>query len=90
MRATTQQGYISRLRMLRAYDVREQLRALRVPALFLASDRDHLVPAVKQARLMTSLAPSGTMRVLEGHGHICLLAPDLDLCNIIDEWIAQP
>jgi pimeloyl-ACP methyl ester carboxylesterase len=90
MRATTRQGYLSRLRMLRAYDVRDELRTLRIPALFLASDRDHLVPAVKQARLMTSLAPSGTMRVLEGHGHTCLIAPGLDLCSIIDEWTAQP
>jgi len=35
---------------------------------------------------MSSLAPNGTMRILEGHGHICLLAPDIDLCTIIDEW----
>jgi len=86
MRATTREGYVSRLRMLRDYDVREPLRELRTPALFLAADRDHLVPAVEQARLMSSLAPNGTMRILEGHGHICLLAPDIDLCTIIDEW----
>jgi pimeloyl-ACP methyl ester carboxylesterase len=86
MRATTREGYVSRLRMLREYDVRERLRALPVPALFLAADRDHLVPAVEQARLMASLAPHGTVRVLEGHGHICLLAPDIDLCAIIDDW----
>jgi pimeloyl-ACP methyl ester carboxylesterase len=54
--------------------------------LFLAADRDHLVPAVEQARLMASLAPHATIRVLEGHGHICLIAPDVDLCTILDEW----
>jgi hypothetical protein len=27
------------------------------------------------------------MRVLEGHGHSCLIAPDLDLAAIIDDWI---
>jgi len=26
------------------------------------------------------------MRVLDGHGHICLLAPDLDLLAIVREW----
>jgi 3-oxoadipate enol-lactonase len=86
MRATTREGYASRLRMLREYDVRERLGGLRSPVLFLAADRDHLVPAVEQARLMTSLTPNGAMRVLEGHGHICLLAADLDLCSIIDQW----
>lgn len=89
MQATTRDGYLSRLRMLREYDVRNRLGDLRAPVLFLAADRDHLVPAVEQARLMASLAPRSTVRVLEGHGHICLIAPDLDLCAIIDEWIAQ-
>lgn len=86
MRNTTRTGYLSRLRMLREYDVRARLPELRVPVLFLAADRDHLVPAVKQARLMASLAPHSTVRVLEGHGHICLIAPDLDLGTILTEW----
>lgn len=86
MRATTRQGYLSRLRMLREYDVRERLHALEAPVLFLAADRDHLVPAVAQAQLMASLAPRSTVRVLKGHGHICLIAPDLDLCALIAEW----
>ncbi len=30
--------------------------------------------------------PWGMMRVLEGHGHSCLIAPDLDLSTILDEW----
>lgn len=89
MRATTREGYLSRLRMLREYDVRPWLPELRSPVLFLASDRDHLVPAVEQARFMAGLVPNSTMRVLEGHGHICLIAPDLDLCTIIDQWIGQ-
>lgn len=89
MRATTREGYLSRLRMLREYDLRARLADLRAPVLFLAADRDHLVPAVEQARLMATVAPRATVRVLEGHGHICLIAPDLDLCAIIDEWIAH-
>lgn len=87
MRATTREGYLSRLRILRTYDVREGLRHMRVPILLLASDRDHLVPAVQQARLMASLSPNATIRVLEGHGHICLMAPDLDLAAIIADWV---
>jgi hypothetical protein len=35
---------------------------------------------------MASLTPGSAMRVLEGHGHICLIAPDLDLCTILEEW----
>jgi pimeloyl-ACP methyl ester carboxylesterase len=86
MRATTREGYLSRLRMLRQYDVRDRLKELRLPVLYLAADRDHLVPSVAQARLMSRLTPNATLRVLEGHGHICLIAPDLNLADIIDQW----
>lgn len=88
MRATTREGYLSRMRILRDYDIRDQLPSLRVPALFLAADRDTLVPSVEQAKLMRDLTPIATMRVLEGHGHSCLIAPDLDLSVILDEWLA--
>lgn len=87
MRATTREGYLSRLRMLREYDVRRRLAEIQAPVLYLAADGDKLVPSVEQARLMASLTPHATMRVLEGHGHICLIAPDLDLGAILDEWI---
>lgn len=86
MRVTTREGYLSRLSMLRRYDIRDRLPALRPPTLYLAADRDRLVPAVEQATLMARLTPNATLRVLPGHGHICLIAPDLDLLQILDEW----
>jgi 3-oxoadipate enol-lactonase len=89
MRATTRDGYLARLEILRTYDVRARLPQLAVPTLYLAADRDHLVPSVDQARLMAGLTPNATLRVLHGHGHICLIAPDLDLLPLLDEWIGQ-
>jgi pimeloyl-ACP methyl ester carboxylesterase len=90
MRATTRAGYLSRLRMLRGYDIRDRLPEIRVRTLLLAADRDRLVPAVQQARLMASRLPDACVRVLEGHGHICLLAPDLDLAALLEEWRCTP
>jgi pimeloyl-ACP methyl ester carboxylesterase len=86
LRASTRQGYRSRIGILREYDLRARLRELAAPVLFLAGDRDTLVPAVAQARLMASLAPRATVRVLEGHGHNCLFAPGVDLAAILDDW----
>jgi pimeloyl-ACP methyl ester carboxylesterase len=83
---TTRLGYLQRLRILRDYDVRDRLSEIRAPTLFLASERDHLVPAVAQARYMAARVPAATVRILEGHGHICLIAPDLDLGQILHEW----
>lgn len=89
MQQTTRDGYLSRLRILRDYDVRDRLPSLRPPVLYLAADRDHLVPSVEQARLMSALTPRSTVRVLRGHGHICLIAPDVDLSALLDEWVAS-
>ncbi len=82
----TRDGYINRLKLLRRFDVRDRLHDIRQPALFLASEHDHLVPAVAQARYMANRVPSSVIRILRGHGHICLIAPDLDLAQILNEW----
>jgi pimeloyl-ACP methyl ester carboxylesterase len=81
-------GYINRLKLLMQYDVRHRLHELRRPTLFLAADRDHLVPSVPQARYMAARVPGSVIRVLEGHGHICLIAPDINLEILLDEWRA--
>jgi pimeloyl-ACP methyl ester carboxylesterase len=85
---TTREGYLARLRILTQYDVRDRLAEIRAPALFLASERDHLVPSVEQARYMAACLPRASVRVLEGHGHICLIAPNLDLGRILQDWRA--
>ena len=85
-KASTEEGYRNRLRALTRYDVRAQLNGITRPTLFLAADCDHLVPSVTQARLMAERVPGAALRILEGHGHICLIAPDLDLAQILDEW----
>jgi len=89
MRAATREGYLSRMRILRGYDIRRQLPSIAAPVLYLAADRDTLVPSVAQARLMSGLTPTATMRILEGHGHSCLIAPDMDLGAILNEWLAR-
>ncbi|HUP18723.1 MAG TPA: alpha/beta hydrolase [Gemmatimonadota bacterium] len=89
-RETTREGYLNRLRILRRYDVRDRLREIHVPTLFLAASEDHLVPSVEQAERMAAAVPGARLRVLEGHGHVCLIAPDVDLGEILDEALPQP
>ena len=84
--ASSRAGYLNRLQLLMSYDLRGRLHQLRPPTLFLAADQDHLVPSVTQARLMAARVPNATVRVLEGHGHICLIAPDVDLAEILSSW----
>jgi 3-oxoadipate enol-lactonase len=79
-------GYLNRLRVLMRYDVRQRLHELRAPTLFLAAEQDHLVPSVAQARYMAARVPQSEVRVLHGHGHICLIAPDVNLEEILKAW----
>lgn len=85
-KSLSKQGYLGRLRILRQYDVRTRLPEIRVPTLFLAAELDHLIPSVAQARFMAERVPDAAIQVLEGHGHICLIAPDLDLARQIHDW----
>ncbi len=79
-------GYIRRIEILRHYDVRDALASLKPPVLFLAGDRDELVPSVAEARFMAERAPRATVEVLEGYGHICMINHDLDLLERIEPW----
>ena len=89
MRQTTRSGYVNRLRILTGYDVRRRLGEIQSPTLFLASSDDHLVPSVEQARLMARAVPRAAARVLDGHGHVCLVDPDLNLLEIVETWQAS-
>lgn len=86
MRYTTREGYMNRLRILKRYDMRPDLHRISAPALFIASDGDHLVPSVEQARYMIERVPDARLHVLQGHGHICLIAPGVDLAQILAQW----
>jgi pimeloyl-ACP methyl ester carboxylesterase len=84
--AASRRGYLNRLHLLTRYDVRDRLRELQMPTLFLAADQDHLVPSVAQAQFMAGRVNGATLRILCGHGHICLIAPDLDLAELVNAW----
>ena len=85
-RAATQEGYRNRLKALTAYDIRERLQNIAVPTLFIAAECDHLVPSVREARFMAGRVPGASLRVLPGHGHICLIAPGVNLTEILERW----
>lgn len=85
-RDLSREGYIGRLRILTSYDARPRLGEIKAPTLLLAAEEDHLVPSVQQARFMGERIPGATVRVLDGHGHICLIAPDLSLAELLREW----
>lgn len=79
-------SYIRRLQILESFDIRERLEEIRAPALFLAGDRDRLLPSVGWARYMHAQVRDSSLTVLEGYGHVCLIDHDLDLTEYVDPW----
>jgi len=85
-RAIDRDSYIRRLKILRSYDLRDDLPAIESPCLLLAGDRDRLVPSVRWARYMSDRIPQSEMEVLAGYGHVCLIDHDLDISRFVVPW----
>jgi pimeloyl-ACP methyl ester carboxylesterase len=79
-------SYIRRLEILQSYDIRNRLREIAAPILFLAGDRDRLLPSVRWGRYMHERTRESTLVVLEGYGHVCLINHDLDLTEFVLPW----
>jgi pimeloyl-ACP methyl ester carboxylesterase len=88
-RAIGKRGYVRRLEILKDYDIRDRLSELATPTLFLAADRDRLVPSVAEANFMASRMPDAKVQVLEGYGHICMINHDFDLLSHIQPWLDE-
>ena len=85
-KAIDRDSYIRRLQILASYDLRERLPEIDVPTLFLAGDRDRLLPSVRWARFMQEQVEGSSVEILEGYGHVCLIDHDLDLTDYVEPW----
>jgi pimeloyl-ACP methyl ester carboxylesterase len=85
-RSIDRDSYIRRLKLLRHLDIRDRLSDISAPTLFLAGDRDRLVPSVRWAQFMHERVPDSAMKILEGYGHVCLIDHDLDVSELVTPW----
>ncbi len=79
-------GFANRLRALRTYDLRDGVSGIVAPTLFVAADRDRVVPSLAEARRMHRALPGSHVEVLSGHGHACLVAPGVNLATMMLRW----
>src|SRR6185295_3296023 len=78
-------GYARRLQLIAEFDVESRLSDIKTPALFIAGDRDLLIPSVREAHLMAAWMPNATVRVIKGAGHACLMGDRVNLSEILAE-----
>jgi pimeloyl-ACP methyl ester carboxylesterase len=72
--AVEHEGYVSRLRIIRATDLRPRLKDITIPALVVAGTADRFLDSVRAARLMADSLPRARLKLLEGTGHMALLS----------------
>jgi pimeloyl-ACP methyl ester carboxylesterase len=85
-KAIDRDSYIRRLQILADFDLRPRLHEIEAPTLFLAGDRDRLLPSVRWARYMHERVRRSSFEVLAGYGHVCLIDHDLDLTETVMPW----
>jgi pimeloyl-ACP methyl ester carboxylesterase len=73
IRTVSAAAYTRRLRLISELDLDARLAEIQVPTLFIAGDRDLLVPSVKEARNMAARMPNARVKIVKGAGHACLL-----------------
>ena len=83
IRSVRQEGYARRLRLIADLDIEDRLSQIQVPTLFVAGDKDLLVPSVREAKRMARRIPNAEVRVIRGAGHACLLGNRLRVADLL-------
>ena len=73
IRTVKQEGYARRLRLIAELSLEDRLCEIQAPTLFVAGDRDLLIPSVREANAMAARMKNAKVRVIRGAGHACLL-----------------
>ena len=89
IRSVKQKGYVRRLRLIADLDLEDRLCEIEAPTLFVAGDRDLLIPSVREANSMAARMRNARVRVIRGAGHACLLGSRVRLAEILKETIDE-
>jgi pimeloyl-ACP methyl ester carboxylesterase len=81
------EGYTRRLELIWDLDIADRVSEISVPTLFVAGEKDLLVPSAKEAIAMAAGMPRATVRIIPGAGHACLLGEKVLLSDLLAEWM---
>ena len=88
LRSVEMKSYARRLQLIAEVDVEARLAEIQAPTLLIATERDLLVPSVREAFAMQKRMPNATVKILKRKGHACLLRDDIRLSEFISEWLS--
>ena len=79
---TTQQ----RLAMMREFTIDEaKLSQITQPVLLIGSEKDLILPSVEEAQRLAKIFPQTIVVTLPNSGHACLVEPDVNLYQIMQD-----
>ncbi|HYL99913.1 MAG TPA: alpha/beta hydrolase [Blastocatellia bacterium] len=90
IRTVNLDSYRRRLALIKQVDLDDRLKEISAPTLFVAAERDIVVPSLDEAMFMSERVPGSTVQVIKGAGHACMLADQVSLAAIIAEWTNPP
>lgn len=85
IRTVSAAAYARRLQLIEGLDLEYRLHEIKTPTLFIAGDRDLLIPSVKEAHRMAARMPNARVKVIEGAGHACLMGSRVRLDELLAE-----
>lgn len=88
IRTVHAEGYARRLELIAGFDVEDRLREIQAPTLFIAGDRDLLIPSVREAHAMAARMPNATVKVICGAGHACLMGDRVRVAELLAGYSA--
>jgi pimeloyl-ACP methyl ester carboxylesterase len=83
------ESYTQRLKLIPQLNLENRLVEINTPTLFIAGEKDMLVPSAREARLMAARMPNAQVRLIPRAGHACLLGDRVRLADILAEWTGQ-
>lgn len=85
VRTVRGEAYARRLQLIAQFDVEDRLSEIQAPTLFIAAERDLLIPSVREAHAMAARIPNATVKVINGAGHACLLGNRVCLAELLSQ-----
>jgi len=85
IRTVSAEAYARRLQLIAELNIEDRLSEIQAPALFIAGERDLLIPSAKEAQAMAARMPNATIRIIKGAGHACLMGDRIRLADLLSE-----
>jgi len=86
IRTVKRPGYLQRLRLIAQLNVENRLSEIQAPTLFIAGDKDMLVPSARTSEQMAARMPNARVKIVHGVGHACLMGNAVHLADLLRDW----